>query len=69
MTTLIPPDERELSLPEAYARVLQELNCLGLACSVRTLGERIVNTRVMLSDANSGHQGPVPEKATLTAPW
>lgn len=57
MTKLIPPDERELSLPEAYTRVLQELSCLGLDCSVRTLGERIVNTRVMLSDANSGHQG------------
>lgn len=69
MTHSIIAHERELSLAEAYARVLQELACLGLVGSAHTLGERVVNTRVTLTDAHTAPKGPVPEKAMLTAPW
>lgn len=49
MNLLTPPEERELPLPWAYARIQQELSRLGLVSKVQTLGQRIVNTRVMLT--------------------
>lgn len=57
MTHSIIAHERELSLAEAYARVLQELACLGLVGSAHTLGERVVNTRVTLTDAHTTPKG------------
>ena len=53
MTNLTLPNERELSLTEAHARVLQDLTSLGFVNTAQTLGHTLVNTRVILTD----HQG------------
>lgn len=56
MNLLPPPHERELPLPQAYARIQQELAELGLASQSQALGQNLLNVRVMLTSATSNRQ-------------
>ena len=48
-----PPDERELPLPRAYAHIQQELARLGLVSHAQTLGQNMLNVRVLLTCAET----------------